>query len=78
MSEAKVHDTKPMVMKIDAGKHFYCACGRSSNQPFCDGSHKETSITPMVFEIEEPRTVAMCMCRTTGTPPFCDGSHNDL
>jgi CDGSH-type Zn-finger protein len=78
MAEPKTVDTRPMVMPIEPGTYFYCACGRSSNQPFCDGSHQTVGLLPIRFEIDEPATVAVCMCRTSGNQPFCDGSHNRL
>ena len=68
----------PMVQKAEAGTYWWCACGRSKGQPFCDGSHKGTTLTPMKFEITETSKVAMCNCKHTGTKPFCDGSHKSL
>jgi CDGSH-type Zn-finger protein len=78
MAEPKTVDTKPMVMQVEPGTYFYCACGRSSNQPFCDGSHEAVGLAPIRCEIAEPKTVAWCMCRTSADQPFCDGSHAKL
>ena len=75
MSEAKVVDTKPVVLELEPGNYHWCACGRSAKHPFCDGSHKGTGIVPVAFELTEPKTVALCACKRTGNPPFCDGSH---
>ena len=57
-------------------RRAWCACGRSSAQPFCDGSHEGTGFTPVVVTVEEEKAVAWCGCKRTGTPPFCDGSHS--
>jgi len=61
---------------VDAGKTYYwCACGKSNNQPFCDGSHKGSQFTPLAYSAEETKTVYLCQCKQTAAPPFCDGSH---
>ena len=69
----------PMVLELETGKNYaWCACGRSSNQPWCDGSHKTTSIKPVIFKLEADKKSALCMCKKTGNQPYCDGSHNHL
>ena len=78
MSDAKVVDTKPVVLELEPGTYYWCACGKSAKQPFCDGSHKGTEFTPLEFTIEAPRKVALCQCKHTGTSPFCDGTHKRL
>ena len=78
MSEPKVADTKPMVLNLEPGTYWWCACGRSANQPFCDGSHQGTELTPFKFEVHESGRVALCMCKATADRPRCDGSHNEL
>ena len=78
MSEAKIAATCPKVLELEAGTYYYCSCGKSANQPFCDGSHQGSDFTPQVFELDEKKTVALCQCKQTKTPPFCDGSHKTL
>ena len=68
----------PVVTSLRAGEHYWCACGRSQKQPFCDGSHQGTSFTPKAFIIAESKKVALCLCKRTGTPPFCDGTHKKV
>ncbi len=78
MSEKKIPQKSPYVMEIEPGTYAWCACGESSTQPYCDGSHKETPYTPVVERVSEKKTVAWCGCKRTGGAPFCDGSHNKL
>ncbi len=71
----RVSDT-PYAVDVEAGKsYFWCACGRSKSQPFCDGSHKGTDFSPVKFTAEESKTVYFCGCKQTKNPPLCDGSH---
>jgi CDGSH-type Zn-finger protein len=76
--EPKVAQKKPFVMKVKPGNYAWCACGKSSDQPYCDGSHKGTGFKPVVEKVEEEKNVAWCGCKHTGTAPFCDGSHKEL
>lgn len=69
----------PYLVEVEEGKrYFWCRCGRSKKQPFCDGAHKDTGIEPYVFVAEKSETVNLCGCKDTGDEPFCDGSHNLL
>ncbi|NER80041.1 MAG: CDGSH iron-sulfur domain-containing protein [Leptolyngbya sp. SIO1D8] len=78
MSEPTVAGNQPKVMELDPGNYWYCTCGNSENQPFCDGAHQDTGFKPLKFTIEEKKTVAVCQCKQTGNAPFCDGSHASL
>jgi len=69
---------RPIIEEMPAGEYWWCTCGRSTNQPFCDGSHKGTGLTPLKFELKEPKRVAWCTCKHTKKSPLCDGSHNRL
>ncbi len=67
----------PIAVEVEAGKsYFWCACGRSSNQPFCDGSHKDTGLNPVRWTAEKDGRKFFCACKGTGNQPLCDGSHN--
>ncbi len=68
----------PIGLDLKPGIHWWCACKKSGNQPFCDGSHKGTGIQPLKFEIETEKKVWLCNCKATKNPPFCDGSHKSL
>lgn len=77
MSEIVSPQNEPYATEVEQGKTYYwCACGRSKNQPFCDGSHKGTDFEPVAFTAEKTETVYFCGCKKTGNPPMCDGSHN--
>jgi CDGSH-type Zn-finger protein len=78
MDQPKMAANRPAVMELAAGRHAYCACGLSENQPFCDGRHAGTNFRPQVFEMAEAKTVALCQCKRTGGAPFCDGAHKEL
>lgn len=69
---------EPKILQLALGTYYWCVCGRSANQPFCDGSHEGTGFKPHEFEILEEQTVALCQCKHTGNMPFCDGSHAEL
>ena len=79
MSEAVIVQKKPFPTELVEGeKYAWCACGRSAKQPFCDGSHKEVGMAPVVIIAEKTGTAPLCGCKHSGNPPFCDGSHKDL
>lgn len=77
-AERKIAQDSPYVMEMEPGEYWWCRCGRSDDQPFCDGSHEGTGISPKKVEIDEKRTVAWCGCKHTDDEPFCDGTHSSL
>jgi len=76
MSIEKSIQNSPHIIKSEKKKYAWCACGLSSNQPFCDGSHKGTDRLPIVFENEKEGNIALCGCKNTKNAPYCDGSHS--
>ena len=77
MSDAVSPQSAPHAVECEAGKtYFWCACGKSANQPFCDGSHKGTEFSPVAFKAEESKKMYFCGCKKTENMPLCDGSHN--
>lgn len=78
MEKPIIFDKKPVMMTLEKGSYYWCACGRSSNQPFCDGSHRGTGITPVQFTMEEKKDVWLCLCKNSSNKPFCDGTHRTL
>lgn len=79
MAEPVIAQKSPLPVEVEAGKtYFWCACGRSAKQPFCDGSHQETDIVPLKWTAQETKRVFFCCCKQTGNQPLCDGAHNAL
>lgn len=78
MSKPNIADTKPAVIELAPGTYYWCACGNSKGQPFCDGSHKGTGFKPQQIVVDKPTKTALCNCKQTYTAPCCDGSHCNL
>ena len=80
MSDETVTPQKsPYGIELEIGKKYYwCACGRSNNQPFCDGSHQGTSFEPVVFTADKSGMAYLCGCKKTTDQPYCDGTHQKL
>jgi len=70
---------QPLIVELEAGKdYFWCACGRSESQPFCDGSHIGSGFAPKRFTAKRNERAWLCVCKASKTAPYCDGSHNKL
>jgi len=79
MTKGRIAAKAPIAVDVEAGKsYFWCSCGLSSKQPFCDGSHKETDFTPVKWTAEEDGKKFFCACKQTDGAPMCDGSHKEL
>jgi CDGSH-type Zn-finger protein len=78
MENPEIAQKAPFVMEVQPGTYYWCACGKSKSQPYCDGSHKTTSFTPIKEVITEARKVGWCGCKMSSKKPFCDGTHKTL
>ena len=80
MSEkAVVAQKAPFQVEVtEGGTYYWCACGRSQNQPFCDGSHQGTGFEPVAYKADKTGTAYLCGCKHTSDKPMCDGTHNSL
>ncbi len=74
-----IAQASPFKVELEEGKRYaWCRCGLSKNQPYCDGAHKDTSFTPMMYVAEKSGPHYMCGCKQTKNEPMCDGTHNKL
>ena len=79
MSKGAIAGRAPTGVDVEAGKTYYwCSCGKSAKQPFCDGSHKGSEFTPQAYKPEQDGKVWFCTCKQTGKAPLCDGTHKSL
>ena len=79
MTDVVIAQKAPYAIEVEAGKsYFWCACGRSANQPFYDGAHQGTDILPVKHTAEADKTLYFCGCKKTEKAPLCDGTHNQL
>lgn len=78
MEKPRIAAKQPAVLMLGPGTYAWCQCGRSRDQPFCDGSHQGTGIEPVEFSLDDKIEVALCQCKQTKTPPYCDGTHLTL
>jgi CDGSH-type Zn-finger protein len=79
MTQPTIAGTAPIEVKLEKEKkYFFCTCGKSQKQPFCDGSHSGTDFSPHMFKAEKDGSAWLCMCKHTGNQPFCDGTHSKV
>lgn len=78
MTDPRIAEKAPFVLDMKPGNYYWCACGKSNKQPFCDGSHKGSEFSPVKTEINEEKQVAWCACKHSTSAPFCDGTHRKL
>ena len=79
MDKSVIAQAAPAPVEVEAGKsYFWCSCGKSQSQPFCDGSHKDTRFTPIKYQAEESTVLYFCCCKQSANGPLCDGSHKKL
>jgi CDGSH-type Zn-finger protein len=78
MAEPTIAQKSPYPKDLAPGDYWWCACGRSNSQPFCDGSHKSTSFTPIKFSVGQQEQKWLCGCKHSKKAPFCDGTHKSL
>ena len=77
MTKGKRAGDSAIAIEVEKDKSYYwCSCGKSSKQPFCDGSHKGTNFSPLKYTADQSKKVFLCACKQTNDPPMCDGSHN--
>ncbi|MFM7273898.1 MAG: CDGSH iron-sulfur domain-containing protein [Gammaproteobacteria bacterium] len=77
MSDPVRAGSAPIPVEVEAGKsYWWCTCGKSAKQPFCDGSHKGSDFVPMKYDAPESRKAYFCTCKATANKPLCDGSHS--
>lgn len=79
MKKAKVAVKEPAIVELKSGTAYaWCSCGKSTNQPWCNGAHRGSAYTPTIFRVDKDKSEALCQCKQTKTPPYCDGSHMEL
>ena len=78
MNQPEIPSKRPTVLELETGTYWWCACGRSKDQPWCDGSHAGSGFQPLEYTVTEKKRVALCNCKHTGGSPLCDGSHKNL
>ena len=78
MPEPTIAQKFPYVLDAKPGTSYWCACGQSKTQPFCDGSHKGTAFSPVKVDVATEKKIAWCGCKHSKAGAFCDGSHKRL
>jgi CDGSH-type Zn-finger protein len=78
MSQSSKKLNYPAVLEMEVGTYYWCACGKSENQPFCNGSHQGSEFSPKAIEVKEKKKLALCQCKQSKNAPYCDGSHSKI
>ncbi len=78
MQKPKIFQKSPIILECEPGTYWWCSCGLSSKQPFCDGSHKGSEFSPKEVKITQKTKIAFCACKNTKNPGFCDGTHKNV
>ncbi len=78
MEKPKIAEKGPALLELEPGTYWWCRCGHSAEQPWCDGSHKSTSFTPLEVKIEVKKRYALCQCKHSSNGAMCDGTHKRL
>ena len=78
MPKPKIAAKGPKMVTLEPGTYYWCACGKSKNQPFCDGAHIGSEFSPVTFKIDKKKDTWLCQCKHTKDKPYCDGNHKSL
>ncbi len=78
MNKPEMPQKAPYALNLEAGDYYWCSCGRSKVQPFCDGSHQGTAFVPVQITLSEAKQVWLCGCKQSANGAFCDGTHQNL
>jgi CDGSH iron-sulfur domain-containing protein 3 len=79
MTKPEIAQKAPYAVNVEAGKsYWWCSCGKSKSQPFCDGAHQGSEYSPVEYKAKQTTTIYFCGCKHGKNGPLCDGSHKNL